>query len=120
MEQTGASSVITGSPAKCPPYFSLVELQDDDYISLSKKLDNAVTRRQDAPPCFDMNGSIYVWPRERILAEDANTFYDDTRLLVMPEARSIDVDTPLDFKFAELVLAEGVFKEGSSFPARKG
>lgn len=116
-ESTGASSVITGASSKCPPYFSLVELGANNCVVLSKKMDKPVTRRQDAPACFDMNGSIYVWPSRAILADDASVFYEDTRLLVMPEYRSVDVDTPLDFKILEVVYADGTYKEEQSFPA---
>ena len=31
-------------------------------------------------------------------------FYEDTRLFEMPEERSIDVDSELDFAFVELLM----------------
>jgi N-acylneuraminate cytidylyltransferase/CMP-N,N'-diacetyllegionaminic acid synthase len=70
---------------------------------VSKSADPPVVRRQDAPLCFDMNASIYVW-RRRVLLHDPRVFYTDTRLYVMPEERSVDIDTELDFEWVEYLL----------------
>lgn len=104
LESTGATSVITAAPARRSPYFNLVELDADGYVRLSKGSEGTVLRRQDAPPCFDMNASIYVWRRNAFLAEPA-VFYSDTRLFVMPEERSHDIDSPLDFEWVEYLMA---------------
>ena len=103
LESSHCSSVITGSVARCSPYFSLVEQNSDGFVQLSKTLPNPVLRRQDSPACFDMNGSIYVWQRDRLLA-DPRVLYDDTRLYEMPRERSIDIDDEMDFMMAEFIL----------------
>lgn len=103
LEETGVASVITGSPARRSPYFNLVELRPDGSVGLSKPPPAEVLRRQDAPACFDMNASIYVWRRDTFLAEP-KVFYPDTRLYVMPEERSHDIDSELDFLFVELLM----------------
>jgi CMP-N-acetylneuraminic acid synthetase len=72
-------------------------------VHLSKPLQSAVVRRQDAPKCYDMNASIYVWRRDVLLSGDA-LFNSDTRLYVMPEERSIDIDSELDFRFVESLM----------------
>lgn len=105
LETTGVSSVITGSPARRSPYFNLVELGEDDVVRQCKPLPQSVLRRQDAPACFDMNASIYVWQRNR-LVDAPGVFYDDTRLYVMPEERSHDIDSALDFRFVEMLLLD--------------
>ncbi|MGK2742615.1 cytidylyltransferase domain-containing protein [Tepidicaulis sp. LMO-SS28] len=105
LEESGAPNVITGAPAKCSPYFSLVEEQGDGTVGLSKPVDPPFVRRQDAPRTFDMNGSIYVWRREALFESD-RLFKTGTRLYEMPEARSVDIDTELDFAFAEFLLAQ--------------
>ncbi len=103
LEQTGASNVITACPARRSPYFNLVELDADGIVRLSKPPASGVVRRQDAPPCFDMNASIYVWQRDAL--QDAPTvFLHDTRLMVMPEERSVDIDTELDFEIVEWLM----------------
>lgn len=103
LEQTGCTNVITGTPAHRSPYFNLVECDANGVVRLSKPLPQAVVRRQDSPACFDMNSSIYVWRRDKLLA-DPRVFYDDTRLYVMPHDRSIDIDDDLDFEIVVLLM----------------
>ncbi len=103
LESSHATNVITGCPARRSPYFNLVELTEDMTVRLSKPTIPPVTRRQDAPQCFDMNASIYVW-RRNALIDDPRIFYSDTRLYVMPEERSIDIDNELDFELVEYLL----------------
>jgi N-acylneuraminate cytidylyltransferase/CMP-N,N'-diacetyllegionaminic acid synthase len=100
-ERTGAASVITGTPARHSPYFSLVEEATDGSVALSKKAD--IVRRQDAPRTFDMDGSIYVWDTAAFRT-DPKVFYPDTRLYVIPVERSQDVDTEIDFAIVEMLM----------------
>lgn len=104
LEQSDASNVITGAPARRSPYFNLVERGKEGVVHLSKSLSSQVLRRQDAPQCFDMNASIYVWQRD-VFVNDPVVFYADTLLYEMPESRSIDIDTELDFDFVDMLLA---------------
>ncbi len=99
-----ADNLITGAPSRRSPYFNLVEVDIEGNASLSKMLDTQVIRRQDAPKCYDMNASIYIWRRETLL-NSSTVFLDRTVLYEMPEERSIDIDSPLDFEFVSF-LAE--------------
>lgn len=104
-ENSGASNVITGAPARHSPYFTLVEATDSGAVRLSKTLPQAVVRRQDSPKCWDMNGSIYVWRREPFVS-DPRVLYPDTRLYEMPADRSVDIDSELDFRFVEFLMGQ--------------
>jgi len=103
LEESGAKSVITGAPARRSPYFNLVERDSTGVVRLSKAIDPPVERRQDAPTCFDMNASIYVWQRDSFLAVPS-VFYEDTLLYEMPETRSVDLDSELDFEIIQMLL----------------
>lgn len=103
LEESGCRSVITGAPARRSPYFNLVERRPDGTVALSKSIDPPPVRRQDVPAAFDMNASVYVWRRDAFLA-DPRVFYPDTRLYEMPEERSVDLDSELDFAFIEFLL----------------
>ncbi len=105
LRESGTRNVITGAPARRSPYFNLVEQHTDGSVGLSKTADPPITRRQDAPRCFDMNASIYVWRVAPFLEQPA-VFYPDTRLFEMPEERSIDIDSDLDFALVELLLRQ--------------
>jgi CMP-N,N'-diacetyllegionaminic acid synthase len=96
-------NLITAMPSRRSPYFNLVEQDKDGKVYLSKKLDNAIVRRQDAPKSYDMNASIYIWKRDIILNKNS-LFLETTGLYVMPEERSIDIDNELDFEFVEFLM----------------
>ena len=99
-ESKNTSNVITGTLAHRSPYFNLVEEQNG-YVHVSKG-SNTVLRRQDAPVCYDMNASIYVWPVKTLL-EKQRVFLEQTRIYVMPEERSRDIDSELDYKIVKFI-----------------
>jgi CMP-N,N'-diacetyllegionaminic acid synthase len=107
LESEQVSNVITAAPARRSPYFNLVELGENEVVKLSKSLKEPLVRRQDSPKCFDMNASIYVWQRAA-LAEYPSVFNPDTRLFVMPEERSTDIDSPLDFEIVEFLMKKRI------------
>ena len=98
-------NLITAMPGRRSPYFNLVEQNKEGKVYLSKTLDSAIVRRQDAPKSYDMNASIYIWKRDIILNEKS-LFLEKTGLYVMPEERSIDIDSELDYKFVEFLMKE--------------
>jgi N-acylneuraminate cytidylyltransferase/CMP-N,N'-diacetyllegionaminic acid synthase len=53
--------------------------------------------------CFDMNASIYVWQRAALF-DYPTVFNADTRLFIMPEDRSTDIDNELDFNIVEFLM----------------
>lgn len=104
LEDSGAGNVITAMPARRSPYFNMVEQDKRGVIRLVKQASPPVVRRQDAPACYDMNASIYGWARE-VLMTASGLFNYDTRLHVMPEERSIDIDSEVDFLLVELLMS---------------
>ncbi len=98
-----ADNLITASPARRSPYFNLIERDECGRVVLSKPHHPPLVRRQDAPQCFDMNASIYIWKRECLLTQNT-LFLPKTVLYEMPEARSIDIDSELDFMFVDYLI----------------
>ena len=96
-----ADMLITASPCRKNPYFNMVEIVDG-RVRKVKELKPPPTRRQDAPAVYDMNASIYIWKRQALFEYD-NLFTDKTTLYVMPEERSVDIDTELDWEFVEFI-----------------
>lgn len=105
LERRGVKNVFSVVPARRSPYFNLVEVGADGVARLSKKLEQPVYRRQDAPACFDMNASIYVW-RRAALDEADTVFLDDTAAYVMGQRAAFDIDDEVDLKIVELLLQE--------------
>jgi CMP-N,N'-diacetyllegionaminic acid synthase len=70
-------------------------------------------RRQDVtPPAFIRNGALYLTQRN-VLMERNSIYGKRIRPYVMPAERSVDIDSPLDFRFAELLLSEGAMEKGN-------
>jgi|SaaInlStandDraft_7_1057024.scaffolds.fasta_scaffold114623_1 CMP-N,N'-diacetyllegionaminic acid synthase len=105
LEEEGRENMLTAMPSRRSPYFNLLEKTSDGRVVLSKPLDSLIVRRQDSPETFDMNGSVYVWRREVLQATD-NAFLKTTGLYLMPEERSIDIDTEVDFDFVAFMMAK--------------
>ena len=108
-----ATNVITAAPARRSPYFNLVERRPDGVVQLVRPTEPPVLRRQDAPDCFDMNASIYVWWRA-ILQVGLPVVNPGTRLHVMPEERSHDIDSELDWSIVTHLhdLTNGLAADG--------
>jgi CMP-N,N'-diacetyllegionaminic acid synthase len=103
--KSGAEVVLTAAPARRSPYFNLIELDAQGAPVLSKPPASPIERRQDAPACYDMNASIYAWRRDALF-ERSSLFGPGARLHVMPEERSIDIDSELDFRIVDLLMRE--------------
>ncbi|MDP6729403.1 MAG: acylneuraminate cytidylyltransferase family protein [SAR324 cluster bacterium] len=99
-----AHILITASPARKNPYFNMVE-QVNGRVQKVKQLDKSPVRRQDAPEVYDMNASIYIWKRDVLLNCDT-LFTERTSLYIMPEERSVDIDTELDWDFVEFMIGK--------------
>ena len=59
-------------------------------------------RRQDAPKCYDLTTVAYVMSPDFVLT---NKGYWDGRVkgIVIPNERSLDIDTPLDLEIARFL-----------------
>ena len=62
-------------------------------------------RSQDVPTHHQINGSIYI-SYINYLLENKGFLGEKTKAFIMPEDRSIDIDTLTDFKLAELLFNE--------------
>ena len=86
------------------PYYNLFEENDEAFLQVSKGT-GSYTRRQDCPPVYQFNGSIYVFSVEALLK--ANSFKDFSKVkkCVMDNRFSLDLDTPFDWELAEFLIS---------------
>jgi CMP-N,N'-diacetyllegionaminic acid synthase len=63
-----------------------------------------VARRQDLPPVYALNGAIY-YARAEWLCERRSFIGEGTLGYPMSDENSVDIDGPLDWQMAELLLA---------------
>jgi CMP-N,N'-diacetyllegionaminic acid synthase len=67
------------------------------------------SNRQELPAFYQLNGAVYLASQAYLRL--MNGFMgEDTYALVMPRERSIDIDTLLDFQFAEILLEQASLK----------
>ena len=102
MEDTGSDTVVSVCEADHSPLWmnTLPEsLSMDGFIR--KEVTN--TGRQNLETYYRINGALYITKVSLLFAED--TIYKNSRALIMPRDRSIDIDTELDF-----VTAEAIYK----------
>jgi CMP-N,N'-diacetyllegionaminic acid synthase len=69
------------------------------------KPDPSISRRQDLPPVYALNGAIYLAAGAVLLARES-WYTDKTYAYVMPEERSLDIDTPWQLRLADLILKD--------------
>jgi len=83
---------------------SICEVQQSPYLMYTVRADGSldsllptlgVTRRQDFPNVYALNGAVYVSSCQRLVTE--KTFFDDATVgYLMPLSRSVDIDTAED------------------------
>ena len=104
-----ANILLTGCESKKNPYFNIIEIINNK-VQIVKKLKKNIYRRQDAPRTYDCNASIYIWKRKSLI-NFKSFFSRKTVFYEMPENRSIDIDSKLDFKLVEFLLKKKNYKK---------
>jgi CMP-N,N'-diacetyllegionaminic acid synthase len=96
--------VVSVKLSKESPYFTLFEEDANGFLNkfIDDKLSN-YRQRQDCPPVYTYNGSIYMVNCKSFI--EKGTFDFDHKLkYVMPDSRSIDIDTQADWVLTEFYL----------------
>jgi len=77
---------------------------EDGYLHLSTGEPTPVTRRQDLPPVYHRDGSVYVTQRDVVI--DRNSLYGDRLVgyVVADERPWLNIDTPEDWARAEELI----------------
>lgn len=96
-----APACVSISPAAKSPY---LYQRMDAKGRLVPLLDaGGASRRQDMPETFTLNGAVYV-AKTSFLHREKTFFTQHTIGYVMPEQRSLDIDSELDFSLCECLL----------------
>ncbi len=98
--------VVAVKESKANPYFTLLEENSAGYLEKSKKLPQEITRRQDCPPVYEINGAIYIINIKALGQVKSLSKFSKLKKYTMSQEASLDIDTPLDWKLAELILNE--------------
>ena len=95
--------VISVTESRRSPYFNMVKTLPDGSYGLVSPSESLIYRRQDVPIVYDMTTVCYVANSEFVLSHES-MFEGQVGAVQVPTERSIDIDTPLDFKVAEFLL----------------
>ena len=101
--------IVTVTDAHRSPYFNMVKLDPLGYAEVVIGDDRDIRRRQDSPRVFDMTTAAYVVNAEFIM-EHNGLFEGRVRAVHVPIERAIDIDTLLDFEYAEFLFQKQASK----------
>jgi CMP-N,N'-diacetyllegionaminic acid synthase len=102
-------SVMTVCQAELPPFW-MMQLEEGKLIPfINDGVDYFLLERQQLPPVYHPSGAVYV-TRRKLLLEEGVIIGKRVGAVIMDEVSSLDVDTPLDVKILEYVLAEKEMK----------
>lgn len=94
--------VVSVKETDSNPYYLCFEEDSKGMLQISKG-DGHYTRRQDCPPVYEYNGAIYIINPDSLKEKPLNKF-TKRKKYVMDREHSLDLDTMLDWKMAELII----------------
>jgi len=98
--------VVSVNATKTNPYYNCFEEDKEGF--LKKTLDSSnFIRRQDAPVTYEYNGAIYVINAEQMKKMPLGKFTRKVKY-VMDDIHSVDLDTMMDWKYAEFIIKENL------------
>lgn len=89
------------------PYFNLFEENVEGYLEKSKN--GYYETRQEAPPVYFYNGSLYLINAQSLKEKPLHQF-DMVKKYIMEDLYSVDIDTPMDWAICETIISEGYIK----------
>jgi CMP-N,N'-diacetyllegionaminic acid synthase len=98
----GAPSVLTITETSTSPYSAFRMGEDRRLARLLDRPESSI-RRQDLPLTYNVNGAVYV-VRVPWFRREKTFITAQTMGCIMPSERSIDIDTLLDFRIAEMIM----------------
>jgi CMP-N-acetylneuraminic acid synthetase len=103
--ESKADIVITVKNAARSPYFNMVRNDDEGFSHVVNTAADGkrYLRRQDVPVVYDMTTVAYVSGTDYILNSNS-IFSGKVKSVIVPDERAVDIDTMLDFKFAEFLM----------------
>ena len=107
LKKSKCDSVFAAVRSHPNPYFGMMEKNSDGYLIISKSLSKNITRRQDAPVVYDVDGLFAFYVKEflktgKIFASSKILPYEITK------EHSQMIDEEFDFKVAELLYNNSI------------
>jgi len=100
--QAGCASAVSLTPSPKHPAW-MYSLNHEQWLEPLLEVDE-IHCRQQFPPAYVLNGALFLASRG-FLVREHSFIRDDTLGYVMPVERSVDIDTPLDWQWAEFLAS---------------
>ena len=98
--------VVSVKETTSNPYYNCFEEDCNGFLQISKG-DGLFIRRQDVPKAYEYNGAIYIINPNSLRKMPLGRFTKRVKY-VMDDLHSVDLDHMIDWKFAELIINEGL------------
>ncbi len=106
-EDREAEAVVSVVPVSQYPHWMKTVLEDGRLAEFTRETGEEVIQPQDLPQVYALNGAIYLVD-PGVYREKRTFFSGRTYAYIMPQERSLDIDTPWDLHLAELILRDRV------------
>lgn len=106
MERSDADAVVTVLPV--PPEYNphwVYFCDEAGLLSLSTGETQPIPRRQELPPAYHREGSVYV-TRRNVVLEENSLYGGRVAGYLLDPKQSINIDGPADWRRAEALMAE--------------
>lgn len=108
--QPGADGVIGVSQPDFNPIWHCV-VERDGWMTYLVDAGIQFSRRQDVPPVYRINGSLYIWQTDFLRREPRGwQGYGRYVICEIPEFRAMSIDDIEEFERAELLVKSGLIK----------
>jgi CMP-N,N'-diacetyllegionaminic acid synthase len=99
---------------KSNPYYVLFEENSEGFLKKSKG-EKFYARAQDVPAVYELNGSVFVLNSNTLRNTRCTSVLEFPRVrkFVMEAFYSVDLDTELDWEFAEFLLKKNLISSGN-------
>lgn len=103
-----ADGVVACSRPSFNPFWVGVSVTDG-MLKRVFEPEKTFARRQDVPKFYRVNGALYLWRRDFLVATDASWLTAGKHLLLeIPEARAFSIDDEYELRLLELQIEHGL------------
>lgn len=107
-----AGACVSVNPIRSRPEYAVL-INDNGTINFLEDKKTRVSRRQDLPPVYEINGAMYFFTRE-ILCSKKSLVSEGAISYLMDEQDAIDIDTLDDFLYAEFIMTKRLSADGGN------
>lgn len=98
---SGKDFYVSVTESDKSPYWMYTVNQSNMKVLIDRN--KLITRRQDLPKVYNLNGALYVGKVE-LLYKKKSFLTEGTQAYIMPRERSYDIDSEMDFKICNYLM----------------